>query len=211
LESLNLAYAKLDDTNIGKADVASWSTLICVVSGLDRLRVIDCSGLPDAVGLLRSLNAAELTELRLSGCRLDDDGLRLVGRFTGLKVLDISFTDVSDESMKCIGELRCLVTLNISATAIGDEGLMKLGRCGALKQLLLEYCAVTGSGLCFLGELQELEKVFAAASSMDDTSEQHLTRLKGLVYLDLCGTQVSTESIARMKSHLRKCKIIDCR
>ena len=67
-----------------------------------------------------------LTELDLSLCPIDDDGLKLLEGNKRLKYLWLTGTAITDQSLKTLGSLRNLEMLEISDTKLTPDGIKSL-------------------------------------------------------------------------------------
>ena len=87
-----------------------------------------------------------VTFLDLSGSRaLTDEGVRHLGRLTGLRHLNLSGCGVTDAGLSVLRQLRDLETIDLSWTCTTDEGAAHLAACSRLRTVDLNG-TVSGDG-----------------------------------------------------------------
>ena len=74
-------------------------------------------------------------------------GLAQLARLRQLRVLDLTFTNVTDESLAYLTELDQLEELNISFTYVTDEGIGSLTSLHNLRELNLTYTSCSEEGV----------------------------------------------------------------
>ncbi len=121
-------------------------------------------------------------------------------RFTGDSFTDSALTELC--------ELRQLRVLILRETAITDSGLRSLGGLTRLKALYVESCSITDAGLKELTELAALHSLgLENCPYITDAGIDHLAGMKGLRVLELAGTGVTRDGVARLQKALPTCKI----
>jgi internalin A len=199
LRTLNLSgLAKLSCGELKPDDCAPITqALLDAIGGLTELQSLDLSrtGQPtdDGAGKLAKLTG--LTELKIAGARLSDDGLStlLSGRTIActLTKLDISDTPTlaTDVGLKAIGKLRNLTSLIASGTGLhvhdplsqqspNDDGLSTIGKLSLLEDLDISKTVVTDNGLESLKTLVNLRTFKSNDTKMSNGA---VARLQALI------------------------------
>jgi thiol-disulfide isomerase/thioredoxin len=181
---------------------------------------------PDAgkdLSALTRLAADDLYEISLAGTRADDQTLAALAHLTELRSLDLVRTAITDRGLAAVARLRSLKWLALPEE-ITDEGLAHLAGLPKLEGLLLSGKSITGSGLVHLRriptlrvlslngqsalqdaslaplvELPHLESLsLGNASRITDAGVDLLVKSPALRKLDLFGTQVTLQGVARL-------------
>lgn len=143
---------------------------------------------------------------------------------TGLKALNVKFSDFSDSDLKYLDSLPNVSYLNVSMTTITGNGLASM-------KFLSKLTSLHAGGIqnieTFLERIEDMPKLYQLAlhgdSLTDDTLKQiakahtlralavgqnmgvtnegvkHLTKLKDLKYLDLCGTSADMKCLDSLR------------
>lgn len=205
---------------------------LAVLARLPRLRNIRLrlTKVTDA-GLAELVPCRSLTHLDLAGTKVSDAGLIHLTTLPRLEVLGLGVynegANITNEGLKTIGKLTGLTRLDLSGTKITGEGLAHLKGLQKLKSLTLESTDVAETDLAHLEPLKSLESLrLYTKHNTTDVAAAYLARLKSLrdltdnLYvtdigvallaslphlekLDLSGeavTDASRDSIAGMKS-----------
>ena len=94
----------------------------------------------------------------LNGCsQLNDAGLKEIGKFRNLVVLDLSNTGVTDAGLKELRDLKDLKYLNLTGSAITDAGLEHLKELNSLETIHISRTDTSQEGE------DELRKTFPNA------------------------------------------------
>ncbi|MBN2590265.1 MAG: M48 family metalloprotease, partial [Sedimentisphaerales bacterium] len=108
-----------------------------------------------------------------------------IARLTGLKALQLCFTEVTDVGMKYITALKSLEQLETS-TQITDRGMAYVGQLTSLKFLwVYGPSQVTDAGLQHVSKLTSLEGLILIGDLMGDEGLIHIRNLPHLQYLHL--------------------------
>lgn len=91
--------------------------------------------------------APQLIWLDLSGTRVSDAGLKVVGDLTNLTQLHLQHTMVRDFGLAFLSTLQRLEYLNLYGTGIGDGGLVHLASLKHLRTLYVWETRVTPAGV----------------------------------------------------------------
>ena len=181
---------------------------------------------PDAgqdLSPLTRLAPDDLYELSLDRTRADDEDLASVAHLTGLRSLNLAGTAITDRGLVEVARLRSLKCLALPER-ITDGALVHLAGLPKLEALLLPGNTLSGFGLVHLGrvrtlrvltlrgqsalpdaalapltELPRLESLsLNGASTISDAGVDLLVKSRSLRKLDLFGTQVTPQGVARL-------------
>ena len=95
-----------------------------------------------------------IVDLDLTGLPFSTEGLSGIARFSGLKRLDLKYSDVDNAGMAHLQSLSNLTYLDLTGTDLGDAGLELLRSLNRLSELSLNYGRFTDTGLAEIGDLQ---------------------------------------------------------
>jgi hypothetical protein len=146
------------------------------------------------------LEYGPLDNVYFLGPRTDDDALEVLSEVPDLRILDLTNTRVTDEGLARLAQCRLLNSLYIANIAYGQ-------RTGPAGARLDTEPLITGKGLARLKGLPNLRVVQLMGSPTTDEDLPSLECLKQLVLLDLRGTKVTDEGVARLRKALPGCKI----
>jgi serine/threonine protein kinase len=160
-----------------------------------------------------------------------DRSVRTIGRLANLKALRLSDTGVTDAGLAPLGALKSLESLRMTGNQIDGSGLAALAGCKSLRELNLHKCerlgdsalpiiaeirsiehlnleftGVTSEGLLHLTKLSKLRRLCLTGMRVDDLAVPHLARLEHLMWLELGGTKITAEAIAKLQAALPSCK-----
>lgn len=140
-----------------------------------------------------------------------DEGLQYLEGLESLEELDLSETIVTDESLKYLARLGRLRVLNLTFTDVTDAGLQHLNALDALEELDLMGTAVTGDTFKYLAKLKSLRSLRLAFTPVSDTGLKQLGGLQRLEYLDLMGTKVTDDGLEYLVGlgRLRFLRLVD--
>ncbi len=153
---------------------------------------------------LRNLQPDDLYQLGIhgsysGGAKPGDACMQHVSHLTGLRVLDLSQTNITGAGMKWIAGLQNLRRLT-APDRMDDAGLAHVARLPALTGLYLQESRVTNAGLRHLAGLQSLEELALGAGRITDDGLVHLATLPRLRYLLLQGDGFSDAGFVHLKN-----------
>ncbi|HNY80716.1 MAG: hypothetical protein RBS72_09305 [Sedimentisphaerales bacterium] len=153
---------------------------------------------------LRNLQPDDLCQLGIhgsysGGAKPGDACMQHVAHLTGLRVLDLSQTNITGAGMKWVAGLQNLRRLT-APDRMDDAGLAHVARLPALTGLYLRESRVTNAGLRHLAGLQGLEELALGAGRITDAGLVHLGKLPRLRYLLLQGDGFSDAGFVHLKN-----------
>ncbi len=137
----------------------------------------------------------KLRLLELSFTQITDAGVEKLSHLDRLECFGLSSPRITNAAMQDIVRLKNLTLLSIAGTKIGDESLDKLLELPKLTELRLS-AAVTNRGLPTIAKLTQLETLYLGGKQIDDRGLVHLQGMKNLKYLDVQTTNVTTDGAA---------------
>lgn len=134
---LRLLSRLLNVESLGLSECAVTEQELAPLSGLKHLKSLNLArlnhlrygspetGLSDAC-LIPIQGLSRLQILTLSGNRITDDGLAMIGRMPNLEELDLDATDVTDAGLVHLQALKKLKSLSLGGTLVTPRGASKL-------------------------------------------------------------------------------------
>ncbi len=116
----------------------------------------------------------------------DDRCMPHITGLTGLKVLNLNWTNVSSKGLQFIRNLKRLECLYLP-NQISNTGLSHVAKLRSLKGLYFKQNKVTNSGLAHLAKLSSLEELELGGGRTSNVGLAHLAKLPKLRYLLLWG------------------------
>lgn len=174
---------------------------------------------------------SQLQWLNLSQTKVSDHGLASLGRLKDLRILSLSYTQVTDASLVYVAEMNKLEALSLRDTNISSKGLKHLAKLTRLKSLdlacpqvsdagllhleglsqleslLLDDSTITDTGLEHIGKMAKLEALRLGSTQISDIGLEHLNGLRHLYWLYLRDTKVTVEGVKRLQQALPNCEI----
>jgi hypothetical protein len=137
-------------------------------------------------GLQKIVACRELSQLTLTGClRLRPDDLRVLAELPNLQGLDLDTRQLTSDFMAVLAGVPQLRSLSWDGPKL-DYDLALLVSLQQLSRLSLAY----------------------ADQGVDDADLHFVAQLKNLKQVDLTGTAVTADGVARLRSALPECEII---
>lgn len=133
--------------------------------------------------------------LSLWGSQVTNAGMKHVGTFKTLVVLDLRGTDVTDAGLKELRDLKNLAALDLAYTSVTAVGLKELKPCRNLTTLVLPETLLTDATFASLREIDLLHalEVMQAKDGGRPTQASEVTRLQ------LTKTKVTAAGLAELK------------
>ena len=121
-----------------------------------------------------------------------------IAHLTGLKILNLSMTDVTGQGLRHIEQMKSLECLDIPRLT-NDGGMTHVAKLTGLKRLYFRENNVTNKGVAKLAALRELEELNLGGTKMDNGALAHLKKLPKLHYLVLWGTTFDDAGMVHLK------------
>ncbi|HPC96453.1 MAG TPA: hypothetical protein PLU87_16010 [Sedimentisphaerales bacterium] len=165
---------------------------------------VECKEAWSDLSPLRNLQPDDLYQLGIhgwstGGTKPGDACMTYVAHLTGLRVLDLSQTNITGAGMKWIAGLQNLRRLT-APNRMDDAGLAHIAGLPALTGLYLQESRVTNAGLRHLAGLQSLEELALGAGRITNDGLAHLAKLPRLHYLLLQGDGFSDAGFVHLKN-----------
>jgi len=140
---------------------------------------------------LRHLRPDDLYRLDIygsysGGSKPDDRCMQHVAALTGLKVLELRYTNITGQGIKAIAGLESLERLTLPER-IDDAGMVHVAQLKSLKGLYWTENRVTNAGLRYLTKLPLLEELALGGEHIGNNGLVHVAKLGRLRYLMLWG------------------------
>lgn len=149
-----------------------------------------------------------LRRLNLTNSTITDDQLATLGRVATIEELNLSGTKITDNGLEALSRLPALSRLYLDHTSITDKGVRNLGRLH-LTTLGLSGTQITVDAIKFIkGEMNLLQTLTLANTSLDKKSLTHLQVMIRLRSLDLSGTKIEEQDVDKFRSAVPKCEVI---
>jgi hypothetical protein len=161
----------------------------------------------DGSGLKHLTSQTRLRQLVLAFSQVTDEAIESLPNWP-LTLLDLQHTPTTDAT---IAELRRFPTLETLATGKGitNKGFQRLADIRSLRSLSIgdKNPHVSDETLQFVGKLTQLTQLSVRKSPISDSGLKHLYSLGNLRSLNLQGTQVTAEGVAKLQEALPDCEI----
>ena len=172
------------------------------ISSLNGLKVLAADFLfGDMVAAISRLDGVtNLEELYLAGTAFDDEAAILLSRFSKLRQLRVSQTQISDQGLAHLAKLKSLTILDLSENSqISDTGLRHLAGMNQLQNLNLWRVNIMDSGIAHLAGLTNLASLNLDNTQLSDFGLQHLARMTKLEFLHLGSTFISDAGLSQLE------------
>ena len=165
-----------------------------------KLTDVDLSGKKIADADLAVLgNVVGLQNLLLDGTSITDAGLVHVSKIGGLKSLFLDNCKITDAGLDHLQPIAGLQRLWLGGTGVTNEGMAKLKTFKSLNYLGLRWTKVGDPGLVPLKDMKELAVLFLSGIGVTDDGMVHLKELKKLTHLTVDGTKLTDAGLARLR------------
>ena len=174
--------------------------------------------------------AQNLTRLRLTG-KLTDKSIGQFARLARLRTLDLRRTEISPGCLSSLGELKDLEELVLAGTQADSKHVYLFPRLRILNMArdqtrfpAADFSAISGltalqildlsgnktttdHGLSKLAALKHLRALMVADTDVSDACVDSLLKLPSLQSLDVHGTRLTKDGVARLEQGLPQCFI----
>jgi len=140
----------------------------------------------------------ELRVLLLTYTELSDDDLAPLKGLQKLTILSLERTNVTDAGVGELTALTQLQTLRLNQTAITDRGVAHLVAFNELRHLGLAETRITDKSLQYLSAMPRLEGLAFSETAVTDAGLKHLAKLPKLQVLYLDGTDVTDAGLKHL-------------
>ena len=195
----------------GQAAIKQWTRLkrlnvrgtriadntVAAAASLPQLEALDIS-YTDALdfGLDALATAPKLKELSIGGLRITEAAFQSIRQIAGLEKLDLGGGKFSGGGQR-------------SGLTLDDSVLQAIASLKELRELELGYAKFPSRGLAILKTLPKLERLnLENCSRIDDDAVAHLASWKSLRWVDLNGTRVTKEGVARLRQQKPDCQVL---
>jgi hypothetical protein len=148
----------------------------------------------------------EVFDVRLGKSRVTDADLRLIGKLRGVRMLSLSFTDVSDAGLQELRSWR-LLHLNLEETKTTDEGIQHFRECAQLKSLNLAGTVVGDKTAQLASKFPQLQHLDLSETRVTSQGIIHLAKLRDLRDLSFSDTAVDDAEVDALQQALPQCEI----
>jgi hypothetical protein len=160
------------------------------------------SYLGDAIDLVQARKQLEqsigIKRKSAETSRLTAKGLVVLGRFHGLRRLEINDVATSDTLVDELLKARQIEALILSNTGITTGQILKLSACANIRELGLRQAVLDSKALSAIGTMTQLVRLDLAASLFDDGDLNSLQSLPHLAFLNLAGTAAMSEGVTAL-------------
>jgi hypothetical protein len=188
------------------------------LSGLGNLAILHLEGAPitnEGAKVLKGFK--KLVNLHLNNTQITDEALASLSELKELKTLGLDdCLGINGSGLRFLGGCKELSGLDLNGCPIDPANLKHLEQLEALRQLNLGRTHLTNKDLAALKPLKKLDRLslrdnpgITDEGAGDDPNNPIgiLMELKDLSSLDLTGTRISQEGIARLRKALPNCSI----
>ncbi len=125
-------------------------------------------------------------------CKIDDKGVQLIARCTGVIDLNLSGNPITDGGIGHLLALQSLQQLRVGGTQITDAGLKPLIGMPRLNLLSAENTGISDKGLEHTAEHPQLGHLNLSGTKITDAGlEQYLAKSKTLRFLNVSDTSIT--------------------
>ena len=144
----------------------------------------------------------QLESLNLSYCHIDDDDLETLRPcLSNLKLLWLTYDQLTDRSMTLISSIRSLEILGLTASEITDDGAAQLAALSNLKQLQISSMHLTNHAVASLAVLEKMRMFSVGGDGINDDCLNDLLRFPNL---RVAGIKLSKEAADRLRTESPK-------
>lgn len=137
-------------------------------------------------------NCEQVSQLVL--CRSQLENWEVLAKFTQLKWLDLSFSNINQEKIGFIQGLTNLQRLSLEATKLDSAVMPILAKLKKLNDLDLSLCAIDDSGLASFVSHPSLETLWLTGTKVTEKSFPTLSTLPKLSSCDIGSTVITKDS-----------------
>lgn len=197
----------------GTVNDGSITQLLQATEGLDQIKVIKSSGEQGLTnrGLAMLPGLPALTDIDLSGKKLDDESFAQISKITSLEILQINGTPITDTGLNHLTALPRLKALYMAGCAnLTPAGLSAIGQMPAIEDVMLNsVSAVNNESVALMSTARTLRHLHMNHCSLSDVGLLSLRNLDVIEALYIAETTVTGEGLAfAAKSELQNMKTL---
>lgn len=143
----------------------------------------------------------KLESLILSGTKVTDDQLKIVGQLRSLGDLQLSDTSISDAGITHLTGLSNLTSIYVSRTKVTSASMPEFGKLSKLSTLGIDDTGISG-GYESLHGLEGLTLLVAGKLKITDADADAIVKIPNLKRLDITGAEVTEEVVKKLQKGL---------
>ncbi len=180
------------------------------INGRFRVSTLDLHGLTGEIPAELLGKFTNLRGLTLSSSQLTGELAELLGKFTNLRGLTLSGSQLTGEiPAELLGKLTNLESLTLSGSQLTGEIPAELGKLTNLRGLALSGSQITGEIPAELGKLTNLRGLILSGNQITGEIPAELGKLTKLERLDLSGNRLTGEIPAELLGKLTNLQRLD--
>jgi len=169
-------------------------------------RSTDFMGLGNTMKVLDAIPSEALTSLTLSNTIFDEKDLQMLARFSNLRRLELTGTEVSDDSLKKLAGLKQLETLILDHTRVRGRFLFELNK--SIKHLNFGYNDIDLKCLVALKNYPKLSVLKMANTHLLDGDMKTVKESSSLIQLDITDNPNLSDKCVTELKQLKKLNML---
>jgi Leucine-rich repeat (LRR) protein len=151
-----------------------------------------------------------MERLELRDSSLDDTGMEVIATLPKMSFLDISECRiVSSDGLKQIGKMTGLTLLSLWETKLDDAALNEFGGLVNLVDLDVKATKITDASIETLLKLKNLERLNVGGTQLSDESFRQLGKLPKLKYLNVANTSIGYDVMDEISAANEDLELVD--
>lgn len=152
-----------------------------------------------------NIKGAEIIQaLDLRDADVQADGLDNIGKFSSLRLLDLTSTSCPKRAFSMIAKLPNLECLSVRQTKFSDDDLAAISNMPKLRYLELQETPVTDGCSTSIKRMKQLDHLLLGVTAIGDKSAQEALVLPRLQTLKLDATRITSEFTPSGTSNVKK-------
>jgi len=175
---------------------------VAAMKSLQTLSFASCRGITGS-GIKYLAELPTLQYLDFENCSLSNEGIESVSQLKHLLALEFGRTRVTADGVTKLSRISTLEYLNLSETRVEPSWIESIARLPRLRSLVLNGCRVDPRVMAMIPErLPSLTNLRMRFTPLTDEMLEPLEKMKGLQLLDVEGSGVSHNGVAKLKRAL---------